>query len=98
MAKKNFTTESFNTFVNEIKTYIKNKVINKVDKNQGLENAGKIMAVGEDGNLIPSDATQLTHVYHSDSRVLEFISTTSSGEASSSLTVMDDGEGNVVIS
>lgn len=96
MAKKNFTTESFNTFVNEIKTYIKNKIINKVDKNQGLENVGKVMTVGEDGNLEPSDSTNLTLVYHNDSKILEFVNTTSSITAPS-ITITDDGNGNVVI-
>lgn len=56
-ALQNYTTqEQIEGFVNAT---IEN-VNQKLDKNQGTENAGKILGIGEDGNVIPQDKPTYT--------------------------------------
>lgn len=79
MAKKrHFTDESFSTFVKQIKAYINTIAsklsTDKVDKDQGVENAGKILAIDETGIVVPNTAPEAVDiVYHEDAKILEFV-------------------------
>lgn len=56
-ALQNYTTqEQIEGFVNATIE----KVNQKLDKNQGTENAGKILGIGEDGNVVPQDKPTYT--------------------------------------
>lgn len=49
----------------------------KFDIEQGADNAGKIIAVDESGNAVPSNAPEAVDiVYHGEERILEFVTKT----------------------
>ena len=58
LQKHTIDVTAHNDIREEIKKCVKEETIqNKLDKQQGVENAGKILVVGEDGNVIPNEVT-----------------------------------------
>ncbi len=43
------------TKINEFKVYVDAELDKKVDKDQGIDNAGRVLAIGDDGMVTPSD-------------------------------------------
>ena len=56
--------------VKSVASNIKIDLANKLDKNQGIENSGKIVGIDESGNIIPVIPSGVT--YNEETNCLEY--------------------------